>query len=202
MPKYLNIPKAKLSVAPSVAPSKTRAITGARVLTSSECLALIREKELKKKQQEEEKENRKKIREEKKKQREEDKLKKAEEKRKKEHERIKKVAEKEATKARKAEEKRQAEERKQAERNARQAQPSTSSSSMSTVQLRSRQQVRVEPVIVSNMCCVCQQSYEEDMELGGGVEWVQCSCLRWLHEDCVLDSSVSSDGKVQLCPFC
>ncbi len=49
----------------------------------------------------------------------------------------------------------------------------------------------LEPVIVSS---VCDQSYE----LGGGVEWVQCNCLRWLHEDCVLGSSMSSDGKVQL----
>ena len=39
---------------------------------------------------------------------------------------------------------------------------------------------------VSNQCCVCDQTYEENVKLGGGVEWVQCACLRWLHEDCDL----------------
>ena len=49
----------------------TRAMTGARVLTSAQWLPIIKEKELTK-QQDEEKENRKHIREEKKKQREEE----------------------------------------------------------------------------------------------------------------------------------
>ena len=40
----------------------------------------------------------------------------------------------------------------------------------------------VEPVILSDVCCVCNQTYEEDMEMGGGVEWVQCPCSRWLHQ--------------------
>lgn len=77
--KYLEVPNAskiKLS-------AQTCAITGARVLTSAECLARIREKELKKQEEEKEKENKRKIREEKKKQCEEEKLKKAKEKRKK-----------------------------------------------------------------------------------------------------------------------
>ena len=77
MDKFLQLPTAPKKKGP-VAPSSTRAMSGARVLTSAEYLAIIKEKENKKKQQEEEKENRKRLREEKKTQREEEKQKKAE----------------------------------------------------------------------------------------------------------------------------
>lgn len=43
-------------------------------------------------------------------------------------------------------------------------------------------QLREEPAIVNDICCVCNQSFQEDVELEGGVElWIQCSCTRWLH---------------------
>ena len=54
----------------------------------------------------------------------------------------------------------------------------------------------------SNKCCVCLQSFEEDVELGFGVQWIQCACERWLHEDCVIDVITDSSGKERLCPFC
>ena len=48
-----------------------------------------------------------------------------------------------------------------------------------------------------NQCCVCFEMYDP---LQG--DWVQCSCTRWLHEDCVLDVIKDADGKVRLCPYC
>ena len=191
----------KLPTNPRLKPSQFHAVTGARVLTSADCLAVIREKELKKQQEEQDKENRRKVREEKKKQREEEKLKKAQEKKRKDEDKMKKANEKELVKAQKAEEKkrraemkRQAEAREQAEGDVQEASSSRS--------LRTRQPQRSSPMIASNRCCVCDQTFEEDMELGGGVEWVQCACLRWLHEDCVFESSIDSNGKEKLCPFC
>lgn len=196
--KYLTIPKNPRTKSSAA----SRAVTGARVLTSAECFAIIKEKEQKKRRDEEEKANRKKIREEKKKQREDEKAKKADEKAKKAEERIRKANERDELKARKAEERnRRAEENsRQTLQNSSQAQPSTS---RSKVELRSRQQREEqreeEPAIVSDVCCVCNQSFQEDVELGGGVEWIQCSCTRWLHEDCVVESTSSS---AKLCPFC
>ena len=32
-----------------------------------------------------------------------------------------------------------------------------------------------------SVCCVCMLSYDDDVILGVGVEWIQCACLRWLH---------------------
>ena len=52
--KYLQLPTAPKKKGP-VASSSTCAMTGARVLTSAECLEITKEKEQKKKQQEEEK---------------------------------------------------------------------------------------------------------------------------------------------------
>ena len=60
--KYLTIPTAVPKEKPPSSAS-SRAMTGARVLTSAECLAIIKEKEERKRKQEEEKEERKRIRE-------------------------------------------------------------------------------------------------------------------------------------------
>ena len=42
--------------------------------------------------------------------------------------------------------------------------------------------------------------------LGGvlktGVDWVQCICTRWLHEECILDCIIDSNGKERLCLYC
>ena len=134
--QYLQVPT-NTRTKPS-ASSSTHAVTGARVLTSGECLALIREKEQQKKRDKEAKANRKKIREEKKIQREEEKLRKAEERAKKQEEKTRKADEREEMRARKAEEKSRKEaEKRQAQQARQSAQPSTSSGS--TARLRSRQ---------------------------------------------------------------
>ena len=92
--KYLELPTSKRkTLHPASASSKMRAITGARVLTSSECLSIIKEREAQKKKEEEEKERRRREREEKKTQKAEEKKKKEEEKKRKE-ERRRKVEEK------------------------------------------------------------------------------------------------------------
>ena len=180
-------------------------MTGARVLTSSECLAIIREKELQKKKMEEEKEERKRVREEKKKKREEEKQKKAEERAKKAEERARKQVEKEEQKKKKAEEaKARAQEKAQA------SGKSATAVSRKRENLRSRadeagpssKTPRLDDTTVANRCCVCYQDYEEDVEIGAGTDWVMCSCTRWLHEDCVLDSIIDGSGKERLCPHC
>ena len=182
-------------------------MSGARVLTSAECLAIIKEKENKKKQQEEERENRKRLREEKKKQREEEKQKKAEQRMIKEKEREKQREKKAEEKARKEEER--AKKLRDIAAKAR-AHPSGSdpkpkralrdyTNVSSSVAKRRREDTEDTD---SNKCCVCLQSFEEDVELGFGVQWIQCACERWLHEDCVIEVITDSSGKERLCPFC
>ena len=53
-----------------------------------------------------------------------------------------------------------------------------------------------------NQCCVCFGTFQEDQELGTGYEWVECACKRWLHEVCISDIELNSNGKELLCPFC
>ena len=92
--KYLALPSVAASMKlPSAASS--RVITGARVLTSTRCLAILKEKEEKKNKEEEKKEERSRIKEAKKKQREEEKQRKLEQKALKEQEKRRKDAEKE-----------------------------------------------------------------------------------------------------------
>ena len=42
-----------------------------------------------------------------------------------------------------------------------------------------------------NHCCVSFEMYDLLQD-----DWVQCSCTRWLHEDCVLDVIKDTNGKV------
>ena len=51
----------------------------------------------------------------------------------------------------------------------------------------------------SSLCCVCFGSYQEDIDTGR--EWLQCSCGKWLHEDCVDDSDMDNETN-RLCPLC
>ena len=44
-----------------------------------------------------------------------------------------------------------------------------------------------------NQCCVCFQTYEEDVVKDTGLDWLQCACKRWLHD---------ADGNDLLRPFC
>ena len=206
MMKYLQIPTA-VQVKPSAASAKTRAVTGARVLTSATCLAIIKEKEMKKQREMEEKEERKKRREEKKRQREDEKRKKAEERALKAKEKIRKAKEREQ-RAHKAME----QSRKRADLELQSCSQSTNRDTdpaqSSTAQhprgkrCSAAKRARLEDNISSDSCCVCFQAFAEDVEEGTGAEWVQCTCTRWLHEDCILDSIIDSSGKERLCPFC
>lgn len=171
--------------------TKTPSTGRARVLTSDECLRLLKEKEEKKKQVQMEKEKRKKERELKKKQREEEQKQKAEEK-------AKKAAEREAAKAKR--------EAARAEKNATKAQSTTSGTTSGTKrrcptnqrQAQKKARCELDEMVDDNLCCVCFGSYDED--IGTGREWVECSCKRWLHEDCVDEEDMDSNGK--LCPLC
>ena len=159
-------------------PKTTTATTvrgGARVLTSAECLKLIKEKAAKKKREEEEKAMRKQERELKKKQREELKKQKAAAKEQKAKER--------AEKARIAADKRV----KKASTTRRRAQTKPSNSA------------RNEENISSDICCACFGSYQQDVAEQNGAEWIQCSCTHWLHEDCIVAHLVNSE---QLCSHC
>lgn len=59
----------------------------------------------------------------------------------------------------------------------------------------------LEEDIDSNRCCACFGFFEDDD--GTGQDWLQCSCGRWIHEDCVdLDTSSSNGLSTKLCPLC
>ena len=215
--KYLQMPTISKTKTPP-ALSKNCAVTGARVLTSAQCLQIIKEKEMKKQLEEEEKEKRRKEREAKKKQREEEKQRKAEERERKAEERAQIAKEKEDAKARKAEEKaRKQVERAGAKRTrktppgsdcsdqsppaiAQQKEQNTSACESSTRSAAKR--LRLDDSILTDKCCVCLQSFEDDIEAGAGVDWIQCACSRWLHEDCIIECITDKDGKDRFCPFC
>ena len=64
---------------------------------------------------------------------------------------------------------------------------------------RNKLKENVDVSINADLCCVCFRSYQEDV--GTGREWLQCSCTRWIHEDCVNDEDVE-EGSGRLCPLC
>ena len=51
-------------------------------------------------------------------------------------------------------------------------------------------------------CSECFGTYREDKEMGNGAEWVQCGCGQWIHEDCVSNTVVGSDGTELMCSNC
>lgn len=53
--------------------------------------------------------------------------------------------------------------------------------------------------IDTNVCCVCFGLYSEDVS---GVDWIECACGRWLHEECGEECVVDADGKERFCPTC
>ena len=141
-----------------------------------EGLAILREKQEKKRKQEEEKQNRKEERErEKKKEREEQKARKKKQpgKRPKQkgetHPKCSKTAEKELA-------------------------TSVTETSTGTNQLAESQLC---------ICCECSESsYEDDVLYGRGEEWVQCGCDKWIHKKCIARVEVDTDGKERFCSHC
>ena len=195
----LNLPK-------SASTPKSTKTGRARVLTSSECLRLLREKEEQKQQVALEKGKRKLEREAKKKQKEEEQKRKANEKIRKANERALKAAERDQAKAKKAEERqKKAEERQrkaeEKQKTGQEKAPTKRNNATETGNrsLRKKSRLDMDETIHANLCCVCFGSFEED--IGTGREWLQCSCMRWIHEDCIdTDDIDSSTNKV--CPLC
>ena len=191
----LNLPK-------SASTPKSTKTGRARVLTSSECLRLLREKEEQKQQVALEKEER----EAKKKKKEEEQKRKANEKIRKANERALKAAERDQAKANKAEERqKKAEERQrkaeEKQKTGQEKAPTKRNNATETgnQSLRKKSRLDMDETIHANLCCVCFGSFEED--IGTGREWLQCSCMRWIHEDCIdTDDMDSSTNKV--CPLC
>ena len=81
----------------------------------------------------------------------------------------------------------------------------TSFESVSLSQRKKRKTAaKNDDIIDPNQCCVCFRTFEEDEMQKTGMEWVECACKRWLHEDCIDHDviNVDVDGKELLCPYC
>ena len=219
--KYLKFPTPSRKEATTRRASKMRAITGARVLTSDDCWKIIQEKENQKKVEFEKKERRKKEREEKRRQKVEEmkrkQEKKEEEKRKREEAKKRKEEEnvrKKQKKVMKEKEKRKRDTESQVvitgskrkRSNNLSEQSSSGISEEESSEGRSlRRRVSVSTIddtmneTCSKNCCVCDRSMDDDIEEGEDAEWTQCSCKRWIHEDCIIETDKYSK---QLCPYC
>ena len=150
----------------------------ARVLTSAECLCLLKEKEAKRKQEVMNKEQRKLERERKKIQKEQEQKRKAEEK-------AQRLAKREAMKENVKCRKRNSEE--------------GTSSFYNQHSKRLRQKKSIDEPIDTQVCCVCFGLYLEDTDTD--MDWVCCCCGRWLHEDCIDEDDIDNTrGKI--CPVC
>ena len=153
--------------------------SAARVLTSEQCLAMIEEKERKKREEEEAKERRKAEREEKRRVREAEKLRKIEERQRKTQER---------------------EQQKQLKQQKRQKRPRKSTNKVGEGSKSSCGLQREE--ISSDECAVCLGAYQDDFSENGELmrEWLQCtrdSCAKWMHQDCL-----EEDDGVYVCVVC
>ena len=72
---------------------------------------------------------------------------------------------------------------------------SESSSNADSHHLLKRARLTVDSTIFTDICCVCFGSYEDDEDTGR--EWLQCSCDRWIHQDCII-----ANNSDKLCPLC
>ena len=190
--------------------ASTRAVTTARVLTSSECLSIIREKEMKKRAEEEEKQKRKLEREEKKKKAEKEKQRKAQEQAQRLAEKLEKAKKAKEEKLRKLEERahRSEEKSQKSKEHKSNSQPTSTRPSSSlgkwntyVTRLSNAKRMHMAEKEASmqtdNQCCVCFEEYEEEEE------WIQCTCCtRWLHRDCVIDIVQDANGLPRMCPYC
>ena len=60
---------------------------------------------------------------------------------------------------------------------------------------------RIQNTEFNNQCCVCFRTYEDDQLEQTGLQWVQCVCKRWVHEDCY-EVLTDKDGRELICPYC
>ena len=195
-------PLSDLPNLPKVTTPVTSKSGRAHVLTSSECLRLLKEKEEKKQQVVEEKERKKQEREMKKQQKEQEQKRKAEEKARKlakrEAEKARKQAEKEEKANKKAEKAKEKTDSKKEVVGAKRKADSSTSERASQHTKRRRMLGDLDEDISMEVCCVCYGTYLEDVNTGR--QWLECSCSGSIHEDCIDDDDVDSDGK--LCPLC
>lgn len=191
----------------------------ARVLTSAECLEVLEEKKRKKEQEAEEKEERKKERERKKAEREELLEKKKKERLERQEERkeaaLKKkqavAAKKQATAAKKQAGKLATVTRSARGRTkvvpARGCTPTDSSTTegnsasgpSSPIPAAQDLTLEAEDPDLEEVweCAFCFGCYQED-----GTDWVECGCGRWVHEQCMEEVLLDSNGDERFCPFC
>ena len=183
----------------------TKCVSGARVLTSTQCVAILKEKEEQKRKEKEEKERRKLEHEQKKKEREEALKKKAEERAMKAEERVKKAAELAKKQAMRSSHKRPAASpstlpRKKSKSISKTpdsqcstsgAGTSSSSSDATTSTLGARSHIGSSE-IDTNECCICFRNFNDDIVEKTG-----------LHEDCIsYDIITDANERELLCPFC
>lgn len=172
----------------------------ARVLTSDECMQVMKEKEKKKREEAEQKAKRLEEKLQKKKMKEEEQKRKKAEMAKKKAER---EAAKEAAKAKReaAKAAREASKQKQASvKKGKKRKAATENGESSGCSKKSRIEDRedLDAAVYSDLCCVCFGTYEEGT--GTNRQWLQCKCERWIHEDCIDYADSSPDGA--LCPLC
>jgi len=54
-------------------------------------------------------------------------------------------------------------------------------------------------VIDTNQCCICYCTFADDEREETGLEWMECVCMRWLHEQCIdYNVEVDADGRIDL----
>ena len=215
--KLRYISKYLVQIIPSATPKTTKTslagkrVSGARILTSAQCTAILQEREEKKRKEREEKEKRKAAREQKKIEREEAVKKKAKD-RKAKQEAAKKKAEE---KARKAAEKAAERGTRSSKRQNSRFQPATKKQKSTSKESPSSASTSGAPAattsteataeINTDECCICFRTctFADDEREETGLEWVECACKRWLHEHCIdYDIVVGSDGKELLCQYC
>ena len=163
-------------------------VTGARVLTSSEGLTILKEKEEKKQKEADEKQMRKQEREDKRKQREELMKRKAEERERRatEKKNQQRSQPKRASKAQPKMLKRTTEPR------------STSTSAAMSADPQVQQQNLDS---MDQACCECLRTYGEDIQESTCAEWVKCACEHWIHKECVDEVVFDSKGKERFCSY-
>ena len=168
-----------------------RRVMGQRVLTSTEGLALLQEKEAKKQKKTQEVEQRKRERETKRKEKEEEAKRKAREKQK------KTTARKRSATCTRAVSKKS----KSTEQSSDINQPSTSENQAVIPEESDQAEMRDEEDEDAT-CCECNVSYEDDVRCSRGEEWVRCACDRWIHSKCIDEVIIDADGNERICSFC
>ena len=189
----------------------TKRVIGERVLTSSEGLAILKEKEDKKQREIEEKQKRKDEREQKKKEKEELAKKKAEERAKKASSQ-KRAPKRGATSRPKSQSKKSKPDSNlptvstsvASTASAHLATTSTSTTTVhsATASTSTASTYSATAPINTGECCECLETYEDDVRFGRGEEWVECACGRWIHEKCIDKVVIDTEGKEKFFSFC